>query len=92
MNHKLTSSITSRRADVIRMAFCGIAENKIAFLLGIRLETLKLFFPYELEKGAVIASIRLPKNTSHPPKRDYTTHPAPRSLLVIRGPNGEEVI
>ncbi len=75
------------------MASCGIAEYKIAVLLGIRLETVKLFFPHELEKGAVIFSLRPSKAARRSTQKEtYPTQPVPRSAFVVCGPNGEEVI
>jgi hypothetical protein len=76
------------------MASAGIGDQQIAILLGVRLNTLKLFFPRELEIGAVIASLRFPTKVSAKPPTNKSTYPyeaPPPGTLIICGPNGQRI-
>jgi hypothetical protein len=93
MDSPLTPVIT-RRTQVRRMASSGIADQAISILLGVRLNTIQLFFPRELAIGALIASLRFPiKVQAKPPsnKSTYPYEPIPPGSLVICGPNGQEI-
>ena len=86
------NNLLTRHAKVKRMACSGITDYQIATLLGVKLNTLKLFFPRELELGAVIASIRLRLKVQSQPqskKRTYATGPIPPGTIIVRGPNGQ---
>jgi hypothetical protein len=86
------NNLLTRHAKVKRMAISGISDLKISVLLGVKLNTLKLFFPRELELGAVIASIRLRSKAHAKPqskKRTYATGPIPPGTIIVRGPNGQ---
>jgi hypothetical protein len=89
------NNLLTRHAQVKRMAISGISDYQIAVLLRVKLNTLKLFFPRELELGAVIASIRPPsvKGARQAPiketnlcNRPHTTrhHHRPRSKRPIQ--------
>ena len=86
------NNLLTRHAQVKRMAISGISDYQIAVLLRVKLNTLKLFFPRELELGAVIASIRL-RSKAHPKpqskKRTYASGPIPPGTIIVRGPNGQ---
>lgn len=86
------NNVLTRHAQVKRMASSGISDYQISVLLGVKLTTLKLFFPRELELGATIANIRLrTKVRSQPPsnKRTYSSNPIPPGTIIVRGPNGQ---
>ena len=86
------NNLVTRHAQVKRMAISGISDDQIAVLLRVKLNTLKLFFPRELELGAVIASIRLRSKAHAKPqskKRTYATGPIPPGTIIVRGPNGQ---
>jgi hypothetical protein len=86
-------NLLTRRTKIKRMASSGINDFQIAVFFRVKLNVLKLFFPYELELGVIIASLRFRLKIQWQPqskKRTYSSDPHRPAPSSSAAPTGKE--